>query len=57
MVDKEKDRLDELSKDIGKLIESNRKLVSRIMDEDFPAEEEVVQAQDVDEGEEDFEEL
>ena len=58
MAEKEKDQLEELSKEIGKIIESNRKLVSRIMDEDFQEEEEGAPLKEAEEHEEEeFEEL
>ncbi len=38
-MDKEKNELDELTKEISKIINDNRKFLDRVMDDDFEPEE------------------
>jgi hypothetical protein len=39
-MDKEKNELDELTREIDKIITDNKKFLARVMDEDFEPEEE-----------------
>ncbi|HEY6007528.1 MAG TPA: hypothetical protein VIU40_04335 [Geobacteraceae bacterium] len=48
------EELDELGKEVRKIIEANRKFLDRIMDDEFEAEDE---AEAAEEQEEDIEEL
>ncbi len=43
-MDQEKNELDELSKEIKRVIAGNRKFLKRVMDEDFEPEEEESEA-------------
>jgi len=40
-MDKEKNELDELTREIGKIITDNKKFLDRVMDDDFEPEEEI----------------
>ena len=40
-MDKEKNELDELTREISKIITDNKKFLDRVMDDDFEPEEEV----------------
>jgi hypothetical protein len=51
-MDTEKNELDELTREIGRIIADNRKFLARVMDDDFEPEEEAG-----DEGDEIIEEL
>jgi len=46
-MDKEKNELDELTQEIGKIIKDNKKFLDRVMDEDFEPEEEIVEEREI----------
>jgi hypothetical protein len=46
-VDKEKNELDELAREIDRIIADNRKFLARVMDDDFEPEEEVGDEDDI----------
>lgn len=56
-MEKAKEGIDEIAREIEKLIESNKKFLSKMMDEDFEDEDEVDKEEPEKERTEDFEEL
>jgi len=50
-MDKEKNELDELAREIDRIIADNKKFLTRVMDDDFEPEEELEEESDI------FEEL
>lgn len=46
-MDKEKNELDELTQEIGKIIKDNKKFLDRVMDEDFEPEEEIEEEREI----------
>ena len=46
-MDKDRNELDELTQEIGKIIKDNKKFLDRVMDEDFEPEEEIEEASEV----------
>ena len=50
-MDREKNELDELTREIGKIITDNRRFLARVMDDDFEPDEEIEEESEV------FEEL
>ena len=46
-MDKEKNELDELTQEIGKIIKDNKKFLDRVMDEDFEADEEIEEEREI----------
>ena len=48
-MDKEKNELDELTREIGKIIKDNKKFLDRVMDDDFEPEEEIEEEREINE--------
>jgi hypothetical protein len=46
-MEKEKNELDELTREIGRIIADNRKFLARVMDDDFEPEEETGEENDI----------
>ena len=46
-MDKEKNELDELTREISKIITDNKKFLDRVMDDDFEPEEEVEEEEEI----------
>jgi len=46
-MDKEKNELDELTREISKIITDNKKFLDRVMDDDFEPEEEAEEEEEI----------